>query len=54
MRAVTEPLALAVYHVMLPWSHAMPAVFRVKKLISEFEKAATIVYEQTAHQILGI
>jgi hypothetical protein len=39
---------------MLPWSHAMPAVFRVKKLISEFEKAATIVYEQTADQIFGI
>jgi len=39
---------------MLPWRHAVPAVFRIKQLVACAEKTSFIFCEETANQIFGI
>ena len=49
-----KTFSASVYHVMLPWSHSMPAVFWIKKLISGIKKTMSVVYKQATDQIFWV
>ena len=54
MGASVKAFSPAVYHIMLPWCHPMPAVFGIQNFIASLKKIAFAVYKQAADQIFWI